>query len=78
MKHNCDFCTEELKGHEFNVRAYRYVELKVVADFYYRLCKDCYQQLQAIASQARSEIRKKKLQAFWANFRQEMQSAGEI
>jgi hypothetical protein len=74
----CDFCADDLNDHWYKLNACQYVGFEVISDFYYRLCSDCYPQVQTAVRQALTKVRKEKLQEFWAKFKQEFQPAGKI
>jgi hypothetical protein len=73
--YTCDFCSEQLRSNELNVRSYCYAGLKVTVNFWYRLCNDCYEQVYAAVRQVRAKVRKKKLREIWAHYQQQLQSA---
>lgn len=75
---NCAFCDQNLKDDWYKTGACRYVGLKVVADFQYRLCRDCYPKVQYAVRQALNGVLKTMLLEATAEIKQELQAAGKI
>jgi hypothetical protein len=72
----CDACGKDLKAQSYRLRAYQDVGAKVLVEFRYSFCHDCYTQIRPKIRQALIEAFIHMLQEDFGKFKQEMQAAG--
>jgi hypothetical protein len=70
-KYTCDFCDEALATPWFQLKACRYAGMKVVADFYFRVCEQCYTPVHTAVKTAVHERIKQVFLEVTAKYRQD-------
>lgn len=72
----CDACGKDLQTQSYRLRAYHDVGSKVLVDFRYSFCQDCYTHIRPKVRHALIEAFMHMLQQDWGKLKQELQTAG--
>lgn len=72
----CDACGKDLKGQSAILRACQHVGSKVLIEFRYSFCHDCYTQIRPKVRHALIEAFMHMLQEDFGKFKRELQTAG--
>lgn len=75
FRFHCSFCDEALNDQGYKLIGYD--ELKLVSAHYYRLCSNCWREIDGALRQTLVRIRIAKLHEIWGSAKQDM-SVGEI
>ncbi len=74
----CDACGKDLKLQFYRLRASRDVGTKVLIEFQYSFCHDCYTQIRPKVRRALIEAFIHMLQEDFGKLKQDLQAAGKI